>query len=70
MTDEKTIVPNEVKAVPLLKEVTPDVTTAVKFPPVIGTIVDWAKLGSAEKVTALTAPKMEERKVVTFMFFV
>ena len=70
VTDEKTIVPTEVKAVPLVKAATPDVTVAVKFPPVIGTIVDWAKLGSAEKVTALTAPKMEERRVVTFMFFV
>lgn len=72
--DEKLIGPNEVKAVPvkvLTVAVTPTILT-VRVPLVIGTLTSagWAKLGSAEKVTALTAAKMEERRVVAFMFFV
>jgi len=72
--DEKLIGPNEVKAVPvkvLTVAVTPTILTA-RVPLVIGTLTSagWAKLGSAEKVTALTAAKMEERRVVAFMFFV
>ena len=59
VTEEKVIVPNEVKAVPLLKVVTPDVTVAVKLPPVMGTEVVWAKVGTADIVTALIAPKTE-----------
>ncbi len=70
--DEKLIGPNEVKAVPVKVLTLPATPTilAVTVPPVIGTVVVWARLGSAEKVTALTAPKMEERRVVAFMFFV
>jgi len=70
--DEKLIGPNEVKAVPvkvLTLEAIPTIL-AVTIPLVIGTVVVWARLGSAEKVTALTAAKMEERRVVAFMFFV
>ena len=70
VTDEKVIVPSEVKAVPLLKVVTPDKTEAVKLPPVMGTVVDCAKLGIAEIAPTLIALKREKNRVVGFMFLV
>ena len=65
-----TIVPNEVRAVPPLKEVTPVVEEVVaeKLPPLSDTGVVWEKLGIAERLTAPITPNIEKRRAFFIIF--